>query len=252
MNTLTIFSPRTGSTILNELLSFQYKNLDLDEFVSGALRKGTLHEYVRNIPQSVRDEIKQVLKTDASFSLSRRRVDYVLRLEHNWSAKCLVMKDVELTEYFIQNALKQNTKIFYTCRKDVKAQCWSMIMGRIRSKKIYNAKEKERLAYVSTIKYPYPDIVPSAFDGNEAKEIANAIISAGINVKSLYERFGGTLVVYEDTIQKQDFSSCDITEETIRSYSKLKQRLEKPPTILPEQYVTNWKEIDEMIETMVI
>ena len=252
MNTLTIFSPRTGSTILNELLAFHYRNIDLDEFVSGAIRQGTLNGYVKNIPKPVRDDLKNILDSDSSFGLRKPRIDYVLSLKESWSAKCIGGSDNKLSGYFIEHALKQGTRIFYTCRRDLKSQCWSMIMAGLRHRHIDSGKITDRMAYVSVNTIPYPELHPSKIDVEFAKGNIRNIVSTAAEARKLYERFGGTMVVYEDTIQKGDFSICDITEKTVDSYNKLKTRLEKPPQIQPEQYVTNWKEIDELIESMVI
>jgi hypothetical protein len=244
MNTITIFSPRTGSTILNEMLSFHRKNIDLDEFVSGSIRNGTLISYVKNIPVSVRNDLMQMLKTNNKFGLDKNNIDYVLALENSWSAKCIAGYD-HLSCYFIETALKQNTELFYTKRRDIKAQCWSMIMAGVRSKQI---KDKPNLAYVSLNVDSYPEIQPVYVDPIAAKTSIENIVSLSKEVNSLYDRFGGTMMVYEDTIDRGDFSLCGISNNSVESYKKLKIRLKRPEPRYPEQHAINWKEIDELIE----
>lgn len=246
MNTLTIFSPRTGSTILNEMLAHKHRNIDLDEFVSGSVRNGTLSSYVKNIPVSVRHNLMQMLKTNSKFGLDKDKIDYVLSLENSWSAKCIAGSDY-LSYYFIETALNQNTRLFYTKRKDIKAQCWSMIMAGVRSRQI-----KSHLAYISLNSNSYPEIHPVCVDKIAAKKSVENIVFMSKQVDMLCGRFGGTVMIYEDTIYREDFSSCGITDKDVISYKKLKLRLERPHHRNPEQYVTNWKEIDDLIESMVI
>ncbi len=247
MNTITIFSPRTGSTILNEMLSFHRKNIDLDEFVSGSIRNGTLTNYVRNIPVSIRNDLMQMLKVNNKFGLDKNKIDYVLALENSWSAKCISGYDY-LSCYFIETALKQNTELFYTKRRDIKAQCWSMIMAGVRSRQI---KDKPSLGYINLNSDCRLKTQPVYVDPTAAKTSIQNIVSLSKQVDSLYNRFGGTMMVYEDTIYREDFSLCGIDDKSIDSYKKLKLRLERPEPRHPEQHAINWKEIDELIENTI-
>lgn len=228
------------------MLAYKHRNIDLDEFVSGSMRDGTLSSYVKNIPVSVRNDLIQRIKDNSTFGLDRSKIDYVLTLENSWSAKCIA-GNYYLSCYFIEAALEKNTRLFYTKRKDIKAQCWSMIMAGVRSRQI-----KSNLAYVSLNLSSYPEIHPVYVDQLAAKKSIENIVFMSKQVDTLCSRFGGTVMNYEDTICREDFSSCGITDEDVESYKKLKLRLERPKDRNPEQYVTNWKEIDDLIESMVI
>ena len=232
------------------MLSFHRKNIDLDEFVSGSIRNGTLTNYVKNIPVSIRNDLIQMLNVNNKFGIDKNKIDYVLALENSWSAKCIPGYGLggiadNLSRYFIETALKQNTELFYTKRRDIKAQCWSMIMAGVRSRQ---TKDKPNLAYVSLNVDSYPEIQPVYVDPIAAKTSIENIVSLSKEVNSLYDRFGGTMMVYEDTIDRGDFSLCGISNNSVESYKKLKIRLKRPEPRYPEQHAINWKEIDKLIE----
>ena len=248
MNTLVIFSPRTGSTILNELLAFQHENVDLDEFLSHCIRLGTRGILVNNIPVSILDELRRLNVRYKGFTPHKTNFLSKINLSgYNWSAKCYA-SNIDTVRYIIETVGNSDTKILFTRRNNLKQQCWSAIMAEAREDELRDSISSSYSSHIHTNKHKYPEIKQKQLDIKKAaKTIKTTILSANI-VKQLHEEFGGTMMTYEETISINDFSLSGITPETTQKYNELELQMIKPDYIPPEKYFHNYDEIDALIE----
>lgn len=250
MNTLTVFSPRTGSTFTNELLSFKNNNVDLDEFLSSNIRMGTRAMLVENIPSDIIDELRRLRNKYSGYNPHKTKfLHKINEFGYNWSAKCFVNNNLDTAKYLLEELTSGNTGLFYTKRKDVKAQCWSFMMAEHRDKHLSDDFTKYS-SYVHTNNRPYKKIEPSKLDSRVVNRSVSTVVSSRNNVEELYNEFGGTVICYEDTLAKEDYSILGVTQPILDEYRKLRVHMTKPRYVHPSEYFTNWKQVDEMIETL--
>ena len=251
MNTLVIFSPRTGSTILNELLAFQQQNVDLDEFLSSSIRLGTQGVFVNNIPTDILDEVRRLNSRYKGYTPHKTNfLPKINEYGYNWSAKCYAYNK-DTVKYIIETVVNSETKLFFTQRNNLKQQCWSAIMAEVREEEIRNnVKLSSHSSHVHTNKHKYPDIKLTRLNIRKAARTIKTIILSANIVQEMYKEFGGTMLVYEETINIGDFSLAGITDESLQKYNALQLRMTKPSQISPEKYFSNYEEIDKLIEEL--
>lgn len=251
MNTLTVFSPRTGSTIVNELLSFKHNNVDLDEFLSANIRLGTRGIQLENIPPVLLDELRRIRNRYKGYNPHKTNfLHRINELDYVWSAKCFVNNNLDTAKYILEELTSENTGLFYTKRNDVKAQCWSFIMAEYRDRQLTQKNMLKYSAYIHTNIHPYQKLDPIKLDRKTVTRSVGTIVSSRNNVDLLFSEFGGTSVVYEDTVSKDDYSVLGITPAIFNDYRNLRIHMVKPTYIHPGEYFTNWKEVDDMIESL--
>lgn len=252
MNTLVIFSPRTGSTILNELLAFQQQNVDLDEFLSSSIRLGTQGVFVNNIPTDILDEVRRLNSRYKGYTPHKTNfLPKINEYGYNWSAKCYAYNK-DTVKYIIETVVNSETELFFTRRNSLKQQCWSAIMAEVREEEIKNTDTWSlHSSHVHTNKHKYPEIKLTQLDIRKAARTIKSIILSTNMVEELYKEFGGNMMVYEETIKLGDFSLAGISDESIQKYNALRVRMIKPDQILPEKYFSNYDEIDSLIERLI-
>jgi len=249
MNTLVIFSPRTGSTILNELLAFQHNNVDLDEFLSSSIRLGTRGVLVNNIPKDIIDELRRLNVRYKNYSPYKTNFLPKINLSgHTWSAKCYA-HNIDTVRYIIDTVVNSDTKLLFTKRNNLKQQCWSAIMAEARQTElIINNTLNSYSSHIHTNKHKYPEIKQTKLDTKTASRTIKTIILSANIVDEIYKEFGGIMMPYEETINISDFSLAGVTNETLQEYNNLELKMIKPIKINPEDYFSNYDEIDALVE----
>lgn len=257
-NCLILFTPRTGSSILADLLAFKYNAWNLDEILSHQIRPQVLNK----LPPRVVTLLKQG-NFNARVNLNGKGPDefyYEMSKEviraFSFAADLAQYNDIVLKCYtypaalphkILQLAIQHNFEIYFLYRSNKTEQMLSLVTAMAKEK---NNKQPWS-GHIYTNKTKPSDSQPMMYD---EKSMHNLCYQIGSSIHTWhylhdnYKQYGVTMC-YEDTIAKGDFTSASISKELFEQY------LEQDEHLIPtrdKNLVTNWDKIKPIIENYLI
>ncbi|MDC3266357.1 hypothetical protein OAU13_00360 [bacterium] len=204
-NNLILYTARTGSTILAEILSASSGGINLNEGIVDGCDKldvfrPSLQQYI--IPEIVDHGQYNFKRYHAE---KQKRIDF-LKSINNWTIKetCLAFfTNMEFVEYCCNN---DNVNVYMIYRKDIVAQYRSFV-NMSKRKSIYTVNDRDAL----------PGIVSDQTILGKTPVFASTLMYWRL----LYEMFKSkvTLVCYEEVIRPMDFSSLGIDKSVVDNYN---------------------------------
>ena len=262
-NALIVFTPRSGSTIVAELLAHKYNALNLDEFIHGDIR-GTLdnklpagvREMVRNAP-SLGEQPKPLIlkKTPILSDLLDSRLEVVKNIakDHEIVFKLFpsfVTPGINIIEWAIEN----NFELYFIHRKNKREQIYSYVLANCKAKLYEEAKKSGKLsmhrsAGFLNVRNATRVIFPPIKLSRE-EIIRYAALLCNINgcyncISRKYKDYGKHLS-YENTIAKKDYTAFGIDKKIVDSYAQQPESIRPTYDYEIGSEIVNWDEVVEV------
>lgn len=152
-------------------------------------------------------------------------------------------------------AINNNIELFFTYRKDLRAQMYSYMWVAVK-KKFYDQKRKENKLNM----HPYAESVnikggkrvefaPISFDTTLIASMCVQLLASIAISRLLYASYSkyGTAICYEDVVEKRDFSKIGVTPEMFEEYNNNEFSLRPSTPYVFEERISNFKEVSECI-----
>ncbi len=204
---LILYTPRTGSTILAEILSASSEGTNYNEGIVDSYKH---HQAFR---QSLQRYIIEEVVHNNKYNFvpyhieKQKRID-ILKSSSNWTVKETCMAFLTNVDFIKYCCDSKDINVYMVYRKDVVAQFRSFVNMSGKLKPIYRVADRglQRSCTVSdkTIATKLPVLVESL-----------------IYWRLLYEKFKGsvTLVCYDDVIKPMNFSNLGIDKSVVDNYN---------------------------------
>jgi len=223
---LVMFTPRTGSTFLSEVIAHQYGFHQYGE--SWHMPWHGKYKLINDISMLAQREyfIDSFSNTIDFLTELDNRCDHLTNTE-NWVAKASVAFGVKIRPFIDHLIASGNTTIWLPYRKDIHKQFLSHINA------IYRIKVLKETGFIHRKigRHPYSkytEINMSAEDVISKLKIMIMLLSCWRNVYDAYKD-KVTLVCYEDHIITNDLSKFGIDNESIKTYNAGKLSLMPTP-----------------------
>jgi hypothetical protein len=218
-NNLIIYTPRTGSTILGEILSFSTGGLNLNEGIVDSLINNYNSSWVPSNPnlqifipslQAINgsEMRRNVLNFNVFHNEKQKRIEKLKQLS-NWTIKETCTPHMYNFDFIRECCESKNVNVFMVYRRDLVAQHISfMNVAAGRRKSIY-ANNEIKVSY--TAEFDKKTIMPKT----------HLLIDCITRWRLFYEMFKDkvTLVCFEDIIQPMNFSSIGIDDSVVKQYN---------------------------------
>jgi len=269
-SSVIVFTPRSCSTIAAELLAYKNKALNLDEFMAGNIRKPLFKRLPPDIKDSITDskllnddctELRATMteseKFLLNFDLYKRRSQYMKNLH---DSNNLVIKYYPALASpgitFIEWAIENNYNIYFTKRRCIEDQLYSYLLADVKETFYRSAVKAGKLdiekgaGFINTKSTPkvvFPKV--TLRDDTIISRMCD-LLSLNVIFDSYFNKFKdhAKLVVYEDTIAKNDFTTFGISDNLAQSYFQGENSL-RPTTksSIGEQF-NNWDRVLEILK----
>jgi len=257
-NCIIFFTPRTGSSILADLLAFKYNAWNLDEILSHQIRSQILNK----LPPRVVDFIKQG-NFNARVNLNNKRPeDFYYEMSNeiirafSFAADLAQYNDVVLKCYtypaalphkILQLAIQYNFEIYFLYRSNKVEQMRSLVTAMAREKN----NKRPWSGHIYTNKTKSSQNESLTYDEKSMHNLCYQIGSSIHTWHYLHDRYKqhGVTMCYEDTIAKSDFTSASISKELFDQYLQQEEYL--VPT-KEKNTIANWDVIEPVIEKYLI
>lgn len=247
MSNLILFTPRSGSTILCELLSYSQNTINLGEGIHSIIRG---YNYNTKLSQET-----NLYKEFSKFSLTgnfhnlktrgsdhkgfdsnqQKRINLLKASNFNWTAKCNMEKfliNIDFIDYCVDNGVN----VYITHRRNILDQFISHINTRYRGeldqggptdKGYIFTKQDIDTATSATRRYSEL-IVPFSWLYRYTDIFLNQLLMW----RALYERYKDKIIVvsYEDNIKPMDLTKFGITDDFIKKYHTNVNHLKPTPS----------------------
>lgn len=269
-NSLIIFTPRSGSTIIGDLLAYKNNAINLDEIITGSMRYPFQEKLPDDVNKIIRDKdfvnkatalMEEQHSKDAPtywnnmFSFYQERMEFLrdVTKAHNVVVKyypIVALPGVKLIEWAVQN----DFDIIFSYRKNFEEQLYSLVLADVKERFYKNLYKSGKLTMYKNagylnIKGSRKIVFPPVY---YSRPQALQVIVKLTNIRTLYNtyinQFGmyGKVVCYEDTIAKNDFSSIGITAEEYAAYQIKDKSLRPTYDYEIGKQITNWEEVLEI------
>jgi hypothetical protein len=265
-NALVVFTPRSGSTIVGDLLAHKYNAVNLDEALGGQIR-GPL---IKRIPPDVRHCLDQfnVLKRgskvleigpDSAKIAWGEAVQFYddglacfdqIAAKHSIVVKCYPTIGIPGVK-IINWAIKNNFELYFTYRRSFEEQLYSYTLAECREKFYNNIAKAGKLkmppyaGFLNTKGSTRVEFPPVEYPIQLAMPLIIRLCGIRSLWSSYYRTYGryGKVLCYEDTIQKNDFSALGITAEQFKEYSDKDSSLRPSNEYVLGKQIKNWEQI---------
>lgn len=268
-NALVVFTPRSGSTIISDLLAYKYNALNLDEFIDARIRS-VLYD---NIPEDIKIVIEErsLLSEVPTPKTPQESQLYYYRVLNNFKKKFEFVKEIAqkypvVVKYyptavlpgikFVEWAIENNFELYFISRRNFHKQLYSLLLAHTKSRlyKAANKAGKLKLsgmdAYLNVKGNLNVSFPPQKLALHTATEeivkltIMNNLWRSYINAYGKY----GKVMYYEDTVVKGDYSLLNISSDLLQAYAKEKNSLRPTQKYNIGDQITNWQEILEIAQ----
>lgn len=216
MNNLIIFTPRTGSTILGELLAVSGCGVNMNEALNEIPKLLAVDPTIKNGEAVINMQTKDAY--DQFHTLKQRRIEK-LKSVNDWTIKEIcdsyfASHHIDFVRYC---CAAPNTNVYMTYRKDIVSQFISYLNMVARKQSVYRINDRVNegsiLSYDTVIKK------------------ANSFVNNLIYWRLIYELFKDNviLVCYEDVIKPMSFTSIGIDTTVVNNYQMRDNRLIPTP-----------------------
>jgi len=260
-NSLILFTPRTGSSILADLLAFKYGAWNVDEILAHQVRPQILKklppEIIAKIKQgsfNARERIQDKRPEEFYYAMSNeilRSFAFVKELmkENDVVIKCYTYP-AALPQKVIQFAIENKFEIYFLYRKNKEEQLRSIVTAMIKEK---HGNQKPWSGHIYTNTSEPIDIAPQVY--NE-KLMHNMAFQIGTSIHTWYclnqaYKHHGITMCYEDTIAKGDFTTASISNDLFMQYQQQNEFLVPTKNKLTN-LISNWDELKPIINNYII
>lgn len=235
MNNLILFTVRSGSTVLSDIVSYADGSINLGESHSLA------RSYVYNTTEHKNTELYKLMSTNITLShhntntrgsdhigflkAKNQRLKLISESDMPWTIKENTEK-LTMSYQFIEHCVNSNANIYMTHRRDIVQQFISNINARYRAEVIKNNKD-----FIFTNNDVPPDYNDMHIKFQWLHMYTNVFIEQLMLWRIIYDRFKPhiKLVSYEDEIKPMNFSNIGIGSDIVEKYKQESQHLVPTP-----------------------
>lgn len=240
MSNLVLFTNRTGSTLLSDILAYNDRSVNLGEGLHSIARQYNYNpeenrqtELYKHFMQSSMTAQFHNQKTRGSdhigfFKAKNARINILKNTDYQWTVKENLEKltlDINFIDYCIEN----NINVYATHRYDVVSQFLSKINARYRLEIAKLTTNESQFIYTNQDSTPHYLEIKIPFTWLHM--YVNVFIEQLLMWRVIYERYKNNikLVSYEDVIRPMDFTSLGISKQTVDNYRKETKHLVPTP-----------------------
>lgn len=246
MSNVVLFTYRSGSTVLADLLAFKQGTINLGE---------ALHSAVRNYNYNTEQHRQTTLYKSCLESLTgkyhtpqtrgsdfigfhkakEKRIELIKQYPGNWTVKDNLDK-LSFSSKFIDYCIDNNINVYMTHRSDIIKQFVSKINARYRAE---IAKDPTQFIFTNDAEYnPYDQMVISFA---WLRLYMQVFLDQLLVWRTVYERYKPyiKLVSYEKHIQPMQLDEFGITQDDVKQYKNLSTHLVPTPINATRVIVTD-------------
>jgi len=268
-NSLIVFTPRSGSTIAAELLAYKNKAINLDEFMAGNIRKPLFKRLPNDVASAITNDkvlndhcvemqtqMSEGEKLLLNFHLYEKRFEAVKRLHEErpivikyWPA--IGLPGVKFIEWTIENGYD----VYFTKRRCIEDQLYSYLLADVKETFYRSAVRAGKLniemgaGFINTKSTPNVVFPPVALRDDTIISRVTDVLSLNLLFTSYYNKFKdhAKLIVYEDSIVKNNFMQFGISDNLASSYFKQQHSLRPTTKYVVGDQIKNWDRVIEIL-----
>lgn len=264
---MVVFTPRSGSTIVSDLLAYKYNAINLDEMLFTSIRS-VLYD---KIPEDIKTALNErsLLEQVPDPTTSKEKHTYLYNVFNQYNkrfdfVKEVVQKHPIVIKYYptapmpgigiVEWAIENNFELYFISRKNFKKQLYSYMLAEAKTNFYRGAKKAGRLeipelaGYLNTkggLNVSFPPVNVPMEQAIEQIVKLTAINSMWRVYANAYGKHG-KVMYYEDTIVRGDYSQLDISDDLLQAYAKEKTSLRPTHRYNVGEQISNWQEILEV------
>jgi hypothetical protein len=242
VSNLVLYTYRSGSTLLADLLSYSQGTINLGEGLSSLVR-----HYNYNLPEHRQTDLYKAFTTHMSgryynmgtkgsdhigfFRAKAERINILKNSNEQWTIKDTLEK-LSLELSFIEHCIDNNINIYMTHRRNITEQFISKI----------NARYRQEISDLKTKDHTKADFIytnQDTFATYDEMKVPFSWLHMYVNVflgqlfmwRTVYDRYRDYIQVvsYEDNIKPLKLSKFGISDEHIRHYNQEQTHLVPTP-----------------------
>ena len=241
MSNLILFTNRSGSTILTDLISYSQGTVNLGEglhslvreynYNSDALRQSKLYDqFSSSLTARYHNEKTKGSDHIGFFKAKSKRIEILKQSNESWTIKENLEKQT-IDFSFIQDCIDSGVNVYLTHRKNLMEQFISKINARYRLE-ISNLRpntQSSQFIFTNEDSYVRYDTMHIPFSW--LNMYTQVFIGQLFMWRVIYDRFKNDikLVSYEDNIKPLQLEKFGITQQHIQQYQKEKVHLVPTP-----------------------
>jgi len=248
MSNLILFTNRSGSTLLADILAYNDVSINLGEGLHSTAR-----EYNYNVDGNTQSELyKTFSKTNVTslyhntktrgsdhigfFKAKEERIKILKKTNCQWTVKENIERQT-ISIDFINYCINNGVNVYLTHRQDIVAQFISKINARYRSE-IAKMGSSE---FIYTNQDHYINYSEMKISFSWLYLYLNVFIGQLMLWRILYEKYKHQIKVvsYENQIKPMNFKSIGISEDTVNNYNKEQKHLVPTPINVDRVIVTD-------------
>lgn len=258
-NALIIFTPRSGSTIVSDLLSFKYNGVNLDEIFQGTVRE----PLKTKLPQDIRKliEINKINERRRQQSRKDQRDKYNLQ-NFTIHETCLALVKHCITKYptiiklyptyksfpgkaLVEWAIDNNFEVYFTTRRNYEDQLYSYLLA---LQKARSFKEDVDQAFLNTNSSKERKFEPIAIPPPKVFDSLMTMYNIQMHWYAMSKMYGnyGKVIYYEDHLAEGRFHEIGVDQEMYNNYIKQELFLRPSPAYTVGEEILNWPDIIEI------
>lgn len=261
---LVVFTPRSGSTIISELLAYKYNAVNFDEIFQGGVRGVLKDKLPPQVKQLISDNnlVEHVNKAMASpddreliYSLHKKTLKVVQTAHesHNIVVKYYPghYPAVDLMEW----AIKNNFEIYFINRRNVEEQLYSLFLAECRNR-LYKKSEKvsRQMGFINSAEVPKIILPPIIISRAKILELLSRFNLYRMGWHIYEETYGsyGKTIYYEDNVVKNIYDEVGVTSDSYKEYCNTYKSIKPSEPYVVGKDIRNWSEIVEMAKDFCI
>lgn len=265
-SSLIVFTPRSGSTIVAELLAYKHNSINLDEILTGRIRgvlRNKLHPDAEQLLSTTQSD--DLLVTHGYLNTQQGSIeDYNICNKRFEASKLIYSTNNIVLKYYpnfhtpgvkiVQWAIDNNFEIYFLTRKSPEEQLYSYVLAHAKENFYRAAQRAGRLSmhhyagFLNIKNAPRVVFPPTTVEKKHALDIVCTLCSINNAWQAYYNRFKhcGKLVYYEDSILKKDFSDFGVSAKIYNQYSSQQLSVQPSHEYNMGSQITNWDELLEI------
>jgi len=246
MNNLILYTNRSGSTVLQDIISYAEGCVNLGEGLHSLARSYNYNSETNKQTKLYTEFFKENIsakhynvKTKGAdyidfFQSKKQRINLLKSTTDSWVVKDNLEKK-SLDVSFIDYCYDSGVNVYITHRRDVVSQFISKINARYRSEIANNGD----FIFTNNTPVAHYDTIDVSFVW--LNMYTNVFLEQLMMWRIMYERYKSKikLVSYEDCIAPMNFTSIGISNDTVVSYLKESQHLVPTPNNITNVKVQN-------------
>ncbi len=266
-NVLVVFTPRSGSTIISDLLAYKYNAINLDEMLDSTIRSVLYDKIPEDIKVILRERslLEQVPDPTTNkdrysyhynvFSKYNKRVEFVKEVTQKYPIVIKYYPTASLPGIgLVEWAIENNFELYFASRRNFKKQLYSLLLAGVKTNFYKKAKRAGKLeipeinGFLNTkgsLNVSFPSVIVPPEQAIEQIVKLTIINNLWKSYVSAYGKYG-KVMYYEDTIVKGDYSLLDVSNDLLQAYAKEEISLRPTHRYNVGDQISNWQEILEI------